>query len=446
MRIGSFVLATLATLVPGVVAATVCVDPTPGHPLGSELFTSVFGNGPGGVPALPLALSVAFADVDGDGDDDVCSAGGSKVSCMTHRNKVGDDPCFHFGDYGFTASFSFNLTNYTSRWTTIGYPDLDGDGDDDLCVRGPDGMYCALAQDTDFGAPTRWSTNFGENNGWGAAKYYETIGFPDIDGDGRDDVCGRGSAGIHCGLSTGTAFAATSLLWTTFSDVNGWGSSASYYGTIQYGDVDDDGRDDVCGRGSAGIYCATAGQASATLWTTQFSDAAGWGQEKYWSTIKLADVAEDWHGVDVCGRGSGGIHCGLAHHDHFEQAEAIAAPDFSDAHGWDQPKHYRTITFADVDGNGEADVCGRGNEGVYCATAMLFPGGGGGGIPECLPLDYCDFVFEEAQLWTSNFGDNNGWGSDEAYWGTVHAANVVDAWAGDEFCGRGSAGIWCSYR
>lgn len=445
MRIASLVLATFVVLAPAAASATVCVDPAPGHPLGSELFTTVFGNTANGVPALPLTASIAFPDVDGDGEADVCSAGGAKVSCMTHGNVLGDDPCFHFGDYQFSVSFSFNLTNFASRWTTIGYPDLDGDGDDDICVRGTDGIYCAVAQNTNFGAPTRWSTNFGENAGWGVPKYYETIGFPDVDGDGRDDVCGRGSAGIHCGLSTGAGFAPTYVWTTAFSDANGWGANASYYSTIQYGDIDDDGRDDVCGRGVAGLNCALAGEAFATLWTTQFSDAAGWGQEKYYSTIRLADVNSDWSGVDVCGRGTAGIYCGLAAGDHFEQAVVLAASDFSDANGWDQPKHYRTLVYADVDGNGEADVCGRGNEGVYCATALL-GGGGGGGVPECLPLDSCDFVFDEAELWTSNFGDNNGWGSDEGYWGTVQPADVVDVWAGDEICGRGSAGIWCSYR
>ena len=48
--------------------------------------------------------------------------------------------------------------------------------------------------------------------------------------------------------------------------------------------------------------------------------------------------------------------------------------------------------------------------------------------------------------WVDNFGDDDGWGADEAYWGTVQPAHMLGARDGVEWCGRGYAGIYCSNR
>jgi hypothetical protein len=43
---------------------------------------------------------------------------------------------------------------------------------------------------------------FGDNTGWqGAAHHWSTIRFPDINGDGTADVCGRSVNGLFCGLA-----------------------------------------------------------------------------------------------------------------------------------------------------------------------------------------------------------------------------------------------------
>jgi hypothetical protein len=41
---------------------------------------------------------------------------------------------------------------------------------------------------------------------------------------------------------------------------------------------------------------------------------------------------------------------------------------FNDATGWSaSPSTFSTIQFADLDGDGQLDVCGRGTVGVFCA-------------------------------------------------------------------------------
>ncbi|RKG63016.1 VCBS repeat-containing protein, partial [Corallococcus terminator] len=86
--------------------------------------------------------------------------------------------------------------------------------------------------------------------------------FADLNGDGRADVCGRGSSGLACALSNGASFGPTSTWSTAYSDINGWYANASNWQTIQFADLNGDGRADVCGRGSSGLACALSNGAS----------------------------------------------------------------------------------------------------------------------------------------------------------------------------------------
>src|SRR5262245_35271019 len=84
-------------------------------------------------------------------------------------------------------------------------------------------------------------TNFSDANGWDQAQYYATIRFPDVNGDSRSDVCGRGIAGVYCSVDDGAGALINNSLWqSSFSDANGW-NQAQYYSTIQFPDVNGDG-------------------------------------------------------------------------------------------------------------------------------------------------------------------------------------------------------------
>jgi hypothetical protein len=127
-------------------------------------------------------------------------------------------------------------------------------------------------------------------------------------------VCGRGGAGIYCELSTGTGFGAIYLASTDFSDAQGWNQSA-YYISLRLADVNGDGRPDLCGRGLGGIVCALNNGdgtfAPARQWESSFTDASGWNQAQYGTTIMFADINGDGR-ADVCGRGVAGIACELS--------------------------------------------------------------------------------------------------------------------------------------
>jgi hypothetical protein len=195
---------------------------------------------------------------------------------------------------------------------------------------------------------------------------YRTIRFPDINGDGKADVCGRSSDGLHCALSNGTGFGAdfTGPAWT---DASGW-SAAAYAATIRFADVNGDGLSDVCARSAAGITCAVSQGSSfaAPFAGPAWSDAAGWNVPQYYATITLLDINGDGM-ADICGRGPNGMTCALSTGTGF--GTAFAGPAWTDAAGWTQPNYYGTIRTGDVNGDGKDDLCARGAAGVTCALS-----------------------------------------------------------------------------
>jgi hypothetical protein len=170
-----------------------------------------------------------------------------------------------------------------------------------------------------FAAATLWIADFTDAMGWQPDPYGTTIQFGDINGDGKADVCGRGPAGVRCATAnaSGTAFtdAHPWSLRTDFSDADGWGASAAYYGSLRLADIDGDGYADLCGRSANGIVCAisNAGGFDAVLavMPLDYTDGLGWGSAPYGATIQPSDL--EHHGRrDVCGRGPAGLVCATA--------------------------------------------------------------------------------------------------------------------------------------
>jgi uncharacterized protein (DUF2141 family) len=328
----------------------------------------------------------------------------------------------------FSDAAGWNVS--ASTYATMQFPDLNGDGQADVCGRATAGIACALSNGASFGglgvlAPP----HFTDAGGWAASPaYYATIQFPDVNGDGKSDLCGRGIAGITCALSTGTSFGAESVWRADFTDAGGWKASAAYYATIQYADVNGDGKADVCGRGAAGLACAVSNGTSFAAFgswqTALFSDAGSWATSPgYYSTIQFPDLNGDGK-ADVCGRGVAGVECALSNGTTFGASSSWSAY-FSDAAGWKaSPSYYATIQFPDVNGDGKADVCGRGVAGVECALSN-------------------GTTFGPVTLWQAAFSDAAGVGANAVYYSTMQFPDVNGDGKAD-VCGRTAAGVECA--
>jgi MYXO-CTERM domain-containing protein len=305
------------------------------------------------------ASTMQLADINGDGKADACGRADAGITCVLSTGSA-------FGTTITGPAWSDAAGWYLPQYyATVQFADVNGDGMSDVCGRGPLGVTCALATGTGFGTPfagPAWS----DAAGWNVPNRYRTIRFADIDGDGKADVCGRSSDGIHCAISSGTGFGA-SFSGPAWTDAVGWGTAA-YASTIQLVDVDGDGKSDVCARAGAGITCALS---TGTGFAPEFagpawSDTAGWGAPAYYATIVFPDLDGDGRS-DVCGRSPTGMTCALSSGSAF--GAPFAGPAWTDAVGWNQAHYYGTIGAGDVNGDGKDDLCARGAAGMTCAPS-----------------------------------------------------------------------------
>lgn len=356
----------------------------------------------------------ATTDVDGDGRADLCARSSDGVHCWFGTESGGFDP----GTGKVLVPLS-NANGWTdpSNYATLRFGDLDGDGRADLCARANDRMLCWTSATnplgTRFDGPA-WS----DAAGWGAARYYSTIRFADIDGDGRADLCARSSAGIRCHLSTGTGFGPP-IAGPAWSDATGFGA-AKYYATLRVGDVTGDGKDDICIRSANGIRCApSTGDGFGTPFAgPDWSDAKGWNKLMYWSSIRLADVDGDGR-ADVCARHSQGLVCHLSTGSGFGPELQVA--DLRDSNGWTDPGNYSTLRTGDIDGDGAADLCIRANTSVLCYRH-----------------DNGAFVTVQGPAWS----DESGWNVPQ-HFETLRVADVDGDHKAD-VCARSSEGMLCA--
>jgi peptidoglycan/xylan/chitin deacetylase (PgdA/CDA1 family) len=316
-----------------------------------------------------------------------------------------------------------------SYYRTLQIADINSDGDGDVCGRRDDGIYCAYSSGADLDPLTRvYGGDFTDAMGWYPAQYGTTVQLVDINGDSKVDICGRGGGGVVCALqqTDGTFGSGPATLITTAfsdSDANGaFSASEAYYASIHFAHVNGDGLVDICGRGYGGIRCSIASKDAngavtfgpSTAWiTTEFSDRTGWQPSRYGSTVQFADVDGDGK-ADVCGRGVHGIVCALSSGTGFV-SPSLWTPggEFSDGGGWAAERYYRSIRLADVNGDGKADACGRGGGGVVCALSRAIAGVATGFAEPAIVMlgDFNDGSFDPANLVadssTLRFGELN---------------------------------------
>lgn len=353
------------------------------------------------------------ADINGDGSGDVCVRTTTGVVCEVSSHEGA--PTQVTGPEWSDAK-GWNKVEY---YSTIQTADVNGDQRADLCARDAQGIVCELSNGNGFPTEIR-GTDWNDAGGWAASIYDDTIQFGDVDGDGKDDACARGYTGVRCFLSTGTGFAATAITGPAYGDTSGW-TGIQYYRSITLVDVNGDGKADVCARAAAGIECNLSdGSGFPTKITgPDWSDAKGWDKPEYGETIRWGDVNGDGK-VDVCGRGPTGIVCELSDGKSFPTE--IVGPAWSDANGWNAAPYYTTIQFADVDGNGMADLCARSAAGILCEIS-----------------NGTSFAKEiTGPAWSSA----SGWDPPQ-FDSTIGFADI-DADGRDDVCGRSAAGMLCA--
>ena len=316
------------------------------------------------VKATRTVRSFQLADVSGDGLADACVVLPEGLTCAPHTGE------------GAFGTFRLVLAGFAPARLQFG--DLDRDGRADVCARSPAGVSCATARGEGlaFTEPRVWTADFPDAPAPGTDP--RPFVLADLDADGYADVCARSEEGVRCALNDRAGGFAAATVWldaaSTAQLAGPWPERAGR--NLLVGDLNRDGRVDVCGRSEPGVHCALA-NASATgfedlhLWSfrAELSDAEGWDSAAQdASPPRLADIDGDGL-ADLCARRAGVLVCGLSGGSRFQRLQSFQPRGCSAAEGWGLPGRQGSLVFGALDRNGHADVCGWGEAGPVCALA-----------------------------------------------------------------------------
>jgi serralysin len=334
----------------------------------STLVLSAFGVQAGGWQTnqqFPRELG----DMNGDGVADIIAFGNAGVHISLGNGQGSfNSPYLSLSQYGAgQGAGGWTSANQFPRMAA----DVNGDGRDDIVGFGNAGVYVTLSQPNNTWASTTLALNaFGTV----AGSWSDNDRFPrelaDVNGDNLADVVGFGNAGVYVALADGRGgFAAPRLALGAFGAMaGGWGSQDKF--PRYMADVNGDGRSDVVGFGNAGVYVALADGNGA--FTTPFlasnsfgATAGGWTSNDRFPR-SVVDVNGDGR-ADIVGFGSAGVYASLGQANGTFGPMQFSHPDFGTDKGWASqnvtPRH-----LADVTGDGVADVVGFGENGVFVGS------------------------------------------------------------------------------
>ena len=304
-----------------------------------------------------------IADVNGDGFADVVGFGFSGVLVS-----------FGSANGSFSAT-RLVVSNFgqTAGWTSDNafhreLADVNGDGRDDILGFGFAGTLVSLARaDGTFANPTTGIANFGTSQGWSSQNgFARTVG--DVNGDGRADIIGFGFAGTLVSLGNGNGtFQAAQTATANFGVAQGWANDTNFHRAVA--DVNGDGRDDIIGFGTAGTLVALANSngtfATAQLVLNDFGVNQGWANNDAFPRI-VTDVNGD-DIADIVGFGVAGTLVAYGRGDGTFTSAGFDLANFGTAQGWSSNNtFYRDI--ADINNDGLADIIGFGIAGVLIAS------------------------------------------------------------------------------
>ncbi|MEO8025386.1 MAG: polysaccharide deacetylase family protein [Bryobacteraceae bacterium] len=267
----------------------------------------------------------------------------------------------------------------------FGLADFDGDGHEDLWWDDPSGIVVALSTGRSFSRPHIWlpKAYFVSNDGQRIDHYRLFTG--DFSGNGqasllfvtnRSDVfiANTNDPGVHAPRRPGTD--------GSLDRPERWGNGGMQLPpntpiaqqAILVGDIDGDGKSDLCYRASQGVQCASSDGLiqfrQMTPWTPpngEFSDASGFTAPALSSTLMLTTVMQAGK-KDLVARTPTGIVF----------AESTGKQFVWYRHLFNQrsllgPLATAPFSFADLNGNGKEELVWTGPDGLYSSSVQLTP-------------------------------------------------------------------------
>ncbi|MBX9925427.1 MAG: FG-GAP-like repeat-containing protein, partial [Hyphomicrobiaceae bacterium] len=266
---------------------------------------------------------------------------------------------------GFVTAATWTSQNLYPRTLA----DVNGDGRADIIGFASNGVHVALGQTNGtFGTAALTIANYGTGvGGWSSFDLYPRH-VADVNGDGRADIVGfaSGSVAVSLGQSNGT-FGAAFTGTTQFGVSTGWSSFAGL--PRQLGDVNGDGRADIIGFTGPSINVGL-GQANGTFGTALTASTSFGGYSSFDASPRLVgDVNGDGR-VDAIGFAPDGVYVALGQaNGTFGATNRVLANAFGTGSGWaSQNTAPRQIT--DVNGDNRADIVGFNASGVFVSLGQ----------------------------------------------------------------------------
>jgi len=302
------------------------------------------------------------ADVTGDGKADIVGFGSRYTYVSRSTGSSFAIPS------GWTRNFGMDAGGWTDNNL---YPrtlaDTNGDGKADIVGFGSKGVYVSLSSSTAFYTPTKWIANFGVlAGGWTSQDAFPRMP-ADMNGDNKADIVAFGSSGVYVSLSNGKAFGTPSRWLDSFGSGQGWSSQNTYPRAV--GDINGDGKADVVGFGSNGVYVSlsTGTRLGApSLWLADFAVSAGGWTDQNTQPRFLADINGDGK-ADIVGMKTTGTYVAFSTGTGFRLPVLWISNFGQDAGGWTSQEKFPRVV-ADVTGDGRADIIGFGNKATYVAV------------------------------------------------------------------------------
>jgi len=356
-----------------------------------------------------------LVDVNGDGKLDIVGFGHSAVR-VALGNGNGTFQAAKIGIANFGPAQDWDTQDHYPRVLA----DVNGDGRADIVGFGYGGTYVALGQaDGTFSAKQLALDNFGGARGWNSEDANLRL-VADVNGDGKADIVGFGYSAVRVALGNGDGtFQAASVALADMGTALGWTSQDAT--PRQLADVNGDGKLDIVGFGGGAVFTAL-GNGDGTFQASHIAladmgAALGWTSQSGFPRL-LADVNGDGR-ADIVGFGYNGASVALANADGTFNAAILAVAEFGSAQGWtSQDSTLRYL--ADINHDDHLDIVGFGPDGTMIAYGLG------------------DGSFTEAGHDLANFGNAQGWTSDNTY---LHALADLNGDGLTDIVGFGFAGV-----
>jgi hypothetical protein len=317
-----------------------------------------YANGKGYDPSVSQANQSAairdqryfVMDVNGDGKDDFVARNTNGTFTVYTSNGT------TFSVAGtFTTAFPDETSQVDQRFFVM---DINGDGKKDMVMRQSDGQFYIY---TSNGMTLQYSGNSFQTAYTDQTPIHDQRFFvTDVNGDGKDDLVIRGPDGTFFSyISNGSTLVYSGSFVANFTDANTPVHDQRYF----IMDVNGDGRGDFVMRQTDGtlyVYLATGNSYtySGSI-TTQFSDATAVADLRYF----VMDVNGDGKD-DLVLRGSNGYaYVYLSNGVNLSYAGSSSIYPFDDTYAVHDQRYF----IMDVNGDGRMDLVARRPDGYYYA-------------------------------------------------------------------------------